>query len=86
MPVRLGDPPALPGEEMTSLPPGLSGPARRALAAAGLDSLEDVARFPRAELAALHGMGPKALQVLDNALAAERLAEGSALDDRAESG
>jgi DNA-directed RNA polymerase alpha subunit len=41
---------------------------------AGLESLEDVAAIPRAELAAMHGMGPKALRTLDEALAAEGLA------------
>ena len=61
---------------MTALPSGLPAPARRALEGAGLESLQDVAGFPRAELAALHGMGPKALRILDDALAAEELAEG----------
>jgi hypothetical protein len=55
---------------VTALPSGLAAPARRALESAGLESLEDVARFPRDELSALHGMGPKALRLLDDALAA----------------
>ena len=63
---------------MTALPSGLPAPARRALERAELESLEEVAAFPRAELAALHGMGPKALRTLDDALAAAGLAEGSA--------
>ncbi len=68
---------------MTALPSGLAAPARRALEGAGLESLEDVAGFSRAELAALHGMGRKALRVLDQALVAAGLAEGSApMDDR----
>lgn len=60
---------------MTALPSGLPAPARRALERAELESLEEVAAFPRAELAALHGMGPKALRTLDEALAAAWLAE-----------
>jgi hypothetical protein len=59
---------------VTALPSGLPAPARRALERA---ELEEVAAFPRAELAALHGMGSKALRTLDEALAAAGLAEGS---------
>jgi hypothetical protein len=65
---------------VTALPSNLAAPARRALAGARLETLEDVARFPRAELAALHGMGPKALRVLDEALAAAGLTKSSAGD------
>ena len=42
--------------------------ARRALAGAGLLSLRDLTGVTRAEVAALHGMGPRALTVLDQAL------------------
>jgi hypothetical protein len=49
--------------------PKISAPATRALAAAGIETLEDVAAADRAELARLHGMGPKALAQLDAALA-----------------
>jgi hypothetical protein len=63
---------------VTALPSGLAAPARRALESAGLESLEDVARFPRDELAALHGMGPKALRLLEDALAAAGLDDPSA--------
>ena len=47
----------------------ISAPATRALAAAGIETLEDVAAADRTELARLHGMGPKALAQLDEALA-----------------
>lgn len=53
-----------------AFPPGVSGPALRALSAAGVRSVADLARWSEAELAALHGMGPKALAVLRAALAA----------------
>ena len=71
---------------MTDLPTGLAAPARRALEGAGLETLEDVARFPRVELSALHGMGPKALRILDRALAAAGMTQGSTRDEQAESG
>jgi hypothetical protein len=49
--------------------PKLSAPATRALHGAGLTTLRQVADVPREELAKLHGMGPKALRILDEALA-----------------
>lgn len=56
--------------------PTMSRPAHRALAAAGIRALEEVAQWRRRDLAALHGMGPKALADLDAALA------GAGLDYR----
>jgi Bacterial RNA polymerase, alpha chain C terminal domain len=49
--------------------PKLSAPATRALQGAGLTTLRQVADVPREELARLHGMGPKALEIIDEALA-----------------
>ena len=46
------------------LPEGLGSPARRALEAAGIETLEDLTKISEAELLKLHGMGPKALGVL----------------------
>ena len=54
-----------------AFPPGISGPALRALNGAGVRSLADLARWTEADLAALHGMGPKALGILKVALKAE---------------
>lgn len=54
----------------TSDLPRLAKPAARALAALGIRRLSDLTRFTEQEIAALHGMGPKALSVLANALAA----------------
>ena len=48
--------------------PRLSAPARRALAAAGVSRLEDLARVREDEIASLHGMGPKAIGELRAAL------------------
>lgn len=59
---------------MTAVP-RLAAPAARALAAAGLTTLEDVVAAGRTHVASLHGMGPKALRTLDEAIAAAGLSE-----------
>ena len=53
-----------------AFPPGMGGPSLRALREAGVRSVADLERWTEAELLALHGMGPKALGVLRDALAA----------------
>lgn len=55
---------------MTSLDvlPAIGAPATRALQLAGYTSLGQLAGVPRAELARLHGVGPKALRILQAAL------------------
>jgi predicted flap endonuclease-1-like 5' DNA nuclease len=50
------------------LPASLAAPARRALAGAGVTRLSQVQALSQAELAALHGMGPRALERLRQAL------------------
>jgi hypothetical protein len=52
---------------MTALPK-IGAPATRALAAIGVTSLEDVEGRSHAALLALHGMGPKAIRLLNQAL------------------
>jgi hypothetical protein len=54
-------------------PAGIGAPARRALEAAGYNRLEQLAGVREAELMKLHGMGPKAMSVLRDALAARGL-------------
>lgn len=51
-----------------AFPAGISGPALRALDAAGIGSLDALASWAERDLAALHGMGPKALGLLKAAL------------------
>ena len=51
-----------------AFPPGLGGPALRALAHAGIRSLADLARWTERDLARLHGMGPKGVVALREAL------------------
>ena len=55
-------------------PKGLAKPAHRALARAGIDSLEALAARSEAELAALHGLGATGVLALKAALAARGLA------------
>jgi DNA-directed RNA polymerase alpha subunit len=51
------------------LPPGLSAPARRALTQSGYTRLDHLTEVREAELARLHGVGPKAVRTLREALA-----------------
>ncbi|MQY19140.1 helix-hairpin-helix domain-containing protein [Nocardia macrotermitis] len=52
----------------SALPKGIGAPATRALTAAGYSGLEQLAGVPAAELLALHGVGPKAVRILSEAL------------------
>jgi hypothetical protein len=54
-------------------PEKLSQPAQRALASAGFTRLEELTTVSEAELGKLHGMGPKAIRLLREALAARSL-------------
>ena len=49
--------------------PRISAPANRALAGIGVTSLDQLAGRSRSQLAQLHGMGPKALGIIEDALA-----------------
>lgn len=48
--------------------PHTSKPASRALTAASITTLEELSEWRRADVRDLHGMGPKALRMLDDAL------------------
>jgi hypothetical protein len=50
------------------LPRNIGAPASRALTAAGYTQLSQLANVPAADLAKLHGVGPKALRMLQEAL------------------
>jgi len=54
----------------TGLPKNIGAPATRALTAAGYTELGQLAGVPAADLAKLHGVGPKALRLLQEALQA----------------
>lgn len=66
-------------EDQKSDLPKLSSPARRALASAGYMRLEQFSKLTEAEILKLHGMGPKALEQIRQALAAkgQSFADGS---------
>ena len=51
------------------LPAGLSQPAQRALAGAGISQLQQLSSFRESEIKQLHGIGPKAIRHLRQALA-----------------
>lgn len=66
-----------PKTDLTTLK--ISQPAHRALAAAGIKTLAQLAKRTEAELLALHGFGPKAITILKPVLKANGLAfKGSA--------
>ncbi len=50
------------------LPEGLAQPARRALAGAGYFQLDQLTRITEEELKQLHGIGPRAMDLLRQAL------------------
>jgi hypothetical protein len=55
------------------LPPGMSAPARRALAQAGYSQLDQLAGVSETEIKRLHGMGSTALGILRHALSVRGL-------------
>lgn len=62
-----------PVQPASDLPANLASPARRALIGAGYTHLAQLAMRNEADLLQLHGMGPKALGQLRDALAAQGL-------------
>jgi hypothetical protein len=52
----------------TGLPGNIGAPATRALMTAGYTELRQLANVPAAELKKLHGVGPKAVRLLQEAL------------------
>ena len=60
----------------TGFPRGIGAPATRALTGAGYTDLKQLAGVPAAELKRLHGMGPKALRLLQEALEQHGLSLG----------
>jgi hypothetical protein len=53
-------------------PPGIGRPALRALAAASYTHLDQLTQAREAELPALHGMGPKAMGIIRDALTSRK--------------
>ena len=61
-------------DEAASDLPKLAASAQRALAAAGIQRLEQLTQLSEDEIKQLHGVGPNALEQLHRALAAKGLA------------
>jgi uncharacterized protein YdhG (YjbR/CyaY superfamily) len=61
---------------MTELPP-IGSPATRALASAGITRLEQLPQHRAEDLLALHGVGPRAISLLQSALADRGLSFGA---------
>jgi hypothetical protein len=57
-------------DDHDALPPGIGRPATGALQEAGYSRLPELAGVPARELLALHGVGPKAVRLLQAALEA----------------
>lgn len=74
---KSSDCPVCPECEKQNKPGGflaaLSAPARRALQAAGITSLQQLATWSEKEVLALHGMGKASLPLLREALQQEKL-------------
>ncbi|MCA5891816.1 hypothetical protein LEP48_00435 [Isoptericola sp. NEAU-Y5] len=58
-----------PPDDRGDLPSAIGRPATRALESAGITTLAAVAQRSDAELLALHGVGPRAVRILREALA-----------------
>jgi hypothetical protein len=56
--------------EVGDLPKAIGRPATQALISAGITTLTQVAELTEAELLAMHGVGPKAVRILSEALSA----------------
>nr|WP_141434530.1 DNA-binding protein [Bacillus sp. 03113] len=57
----------------SDLPTNLAKPAKRALEGAGIIQLEQFTKISEKEVLKLHGMGPKAMDQIHQALAAKGL-------------
>ncbi len=55
-------------EERHELPEGLSNPARGALLAEGIQHLEDLSAYTEKQILAIHGVGPKTIPTLREAM------------------
>ncbi|HUS14793.1 MAG TPA: DNA-binding protein [Chloroflexia bacterium] len=69
------------GVQHSDLPAKLAAPARRALLNAGYTRLQQLTAVTETELKQLHGMGPKAIRQLEEALAVNGLSLAEASDN-----
>jgi len=57
----------------SDLPPGIGRPAHRALAATGITQLKQLTKISETEVLKLHGVGPKAVRILKEAMSKRNL-------------
>ena len=55
------------------LPPKMGKPAERALAHARIQSLTDLSKYSEQEIMNLHGIGKKAMAIIQQAMAANKI-------------
>lgn len=60
-------------QQVSDFPIGLSQPALRALAGAGITRLDQLSKISEADLKKLHGLGPAGIRMLRSALEAKGL-------------
>jgi hypothetical protein len=63
-----------PDQPESNLPPRMGAPALRALASVGVTRLEQLTTFTEKDIKKLHGMGPKGIKQLHDALEQRGLA------------
>ena len=56
-----------------TFPQNLAKPAQRALLSLGISTLNDLSRFTKSEIKALHGIGPDALEKITNEMFEEQI-------------
>jgi predicted flap endonuclease-1-like 5' DNA nuclease len=61
-------------QSTSDLPTGIGRPATSTLAVVGITRLQQLAKVSEQEVLALHGVGPKAIRILKETLAARGLA------------
>lgn len=64
------------------LPAGIGNPARRAFAIAGITRLDQMTKTSEVELLKLHGVGPKAIRIIKEAMALRGMAFAAAGQSR----
>lgn len=65
-----------------SFPQNLAKPAQRVLLSKGISILNDLSRFTKAEIKALHGIGPDAMGKITNEMFEEQISFARDRQDR----
>lgn len=70
-------------EKKRTFPQNLAKPAQRALLSQGISILNDLSRFTKSEIKALHGIGPDAMEKITNEMFEEQISFAKEKSDRA---